>query len=256
MNINAPRPLVGRIAAVTGASGGIGAAVARLLAAKGAKVALLARREDRLNEVAQQIRDAGGEALALAADITDPDSVATAADQVRETFGPVDLLVNSAGTLIVEMAEEGDLGRWEKLIDLNVNGVIRTIDAFLSDLFLAGAMGKSSDLITISSISADVVNPLMAAYGASKAAISHLSANMRAELGPKGVRVTAVEPAVVETDLLKHASNPMYDQYMTQLFGSIKVLQAEDIAEVVAFVAAQPRHVNLSRVTVYSTQQP
>lgn len=256
MNAYVPSPLAGRIAAVTGASGGIGAAIARLLAAKGAKVALLARRGDRLNEVAQQIKEAGGEALALTTDITDPDSVTAAADQVRETFGPVDLLVNSAGTLIVEMAEEGDLGQWEKLIDLNVNGVIRTIDAFRSDLFVAGAAGKPADLITVSSISADVVNPLMAAYGASKAAISHLSANLRAELGPKQVRVTAVEPAVVETDLLKDVSNPMYDQYMTQLFSSIKVLQAEDIAEVVAFAATQPQHVNLSRITVYSTQQP
>jgi NADP-dependent 3-hydroxy acid dehydrogenase YdfG len=256
VNSYAPRLLADRVAAVTGASGGIGAAIARLLAAQGAKVALLARREDRLNEVAQQIKAAGGEALPLVTDVTDPESLSAAAERVRQTFGPADLLVNSAGMLVVEMAEGGDLGRWEKLIDLNVNGVIRTIDAFLPDLLLAGAAGKSSDLITVSSISADVVNPLMAAYGASKAATSHLSANLRAELGPKGVRVTAVEPAVVETDLLKQAGNPMYDQYMTQLFSSIKVLQAEDIADIVAFAAAQPQHVNLSRITVYSTRQP
>lgn len=256
MNSYAPRLLADRIATVTGASSGIGAAIARSLAAQGAKVALLARREDHLNDVARQIKAAGGEALPVVADVTDPESLSAAAEQVRQAFGPTDLLVNSAGTLVVEMAEGGDLGRWEKLIDLNVNGVVRTLDAFLPDLLLAGSAGKPSDLITVSSISADVVNPLMAAYGASKAATSHLSANLRAELGPKGVRVTAVEPAVVETDLLKQASNPMYDQYMAQLFSSIKVLQAEDVAEVVAFAASRPQHVNLSRVTVYSTRQP
>ncbi|WP_170837903.1 SDR family oxidoreductase [Streptomyces sp. TP-A0874] len=241
---------------MTGASGGIGAAVARLLADQGAKVALLARRADRLDDMARQIKASGGEALPVVTDVTDPDALSAASDQVRQTLGPTDLLVNSAGTLVVEMAEGGDFARWEELIDVNVNGVIRSIDAFLPDLLLAGSAGKPSDLVVVSSISADVVNPLMAAYGASKAATSHLSANLRAELGPKGVRVTAVEPAVVETDLLKQANAPMYDQYMTQPFSSVKVLQAEDVAQVVAFAVAQPQHVNLSRVTVYATRQP
>ncbi|MDH2430510.1 SDR family oxidoreductase [Sphaerisporangium sp. TRM90804] len=245
-----------RIAVVTGASSGIGAAIAAALASDGAQVALLARRADLLDRVAAQIAEEGGEALAIPTDITDSNELKAASEQVRKVFGPADLLVNSAGGLLIETAEEGDLDQWAKLIDLNVNGVLRTTDAFLPDLLLAGASGQSADLITISSISADVVNPLLTAYGMSKAAISHMSANLRAELGPKGVRVTAIEPAVVKTALLENSSHPMYRQYMQHLFASIEMLVPEDIARVVAFVVAQPRHVNLPNVKVYATQQP
>lgn len=256
MTTTQPGPLHDRTAVVTGASSGIGAAIATALAAGGARVALLARRQERLDALTKQIADAGGEALAIVTDITSAESVSAASEQVREVFGSTSLLVNSAGSLIIETAEEGHIDQWERLIDLNVNGVLRTIDAFLPDLLLAGAIAQPADLITISSISADLVNPLLTAYGMSKAAISHMSAHLRAELGPKGVRVTAVEPAVVQTELLEQSSHPMYNQYMAQLFSSIEVLQAEDIARVVTFAATQPRHVNLSSITVYSTQQP
>lgn len=245
-----------RTAVVTGASSGIGAAIARTLAGRGARVALLARRQDRLKQVAKEIADMGGEALVVPADITSTAELADASERLREAFGPADLLVNSAGTLLVETAEGARFEDWQRLVDINVNGVLRTVEAFLPDLLFSGAEGRPTDLVTISSVSAGLVNPLLTAYGMSKASISHMSANLRAELGPKGVRVTAVEPAVVRTELLEQAHHPLYDEYMRQLFAAGNALDPEDVADVVEFVVSRPPNVNLSRITVHATHQP
>ncbi|MET9342386.1 SDR family NAD(P)-dependent oxidoreductase [Nonomuraea sp. NPDC003804] len=118
----------------------------------------------------------------------------------------------------------------------------------------AAATGPA-DLINISSIASHVPFPSFAAYTASKAAVTHLSTTLRAELGGRGVRVTAVEPGVVATELQGHVTDPAVNQWLDGLIGSIEVLSAQDVAEVIAFTAAQPAHVNLSRITMYPTRQ-
>lgn len=245
--------LSGRVAFITGASSGIGAACARLLAERGAKVALLGRRVDRLDGLVKEISNAGGEALALGVDVTAAASVEEATSQVHASFGPVDLVVNNAGVMLPHPIEEARLDEWQQQIDLNVTGALRTMRACLPDLLAVAAAGKPADLINISSIAATDIFPSFAVYCASKAALSHLSAVLRVELGPKGVRVCAIEPGVTATELQSHITHQAAADWLHNMINSIDVLQAADIAEIVAFTAAQPKHVNLSRITAYPT---
>ncbi|GAB3656109.1 SDR family oxidoreductase [Actinocorallia lasiicapitis] len=248
--------LAGRVAVVTGASSGIGAATARRLAGSGAKVALPAPGTDRLDDVVREIKEAGGEALAVTADTTDAASVGAAAERIRATFGPVDLVVNNAGVMLPAPIQERKTADWRREVDVNIGGVLNVIDAFLPDLLDAAGQDRPADLITTSSIVAQVVFPGFAVYNATKAAVSHLSRTLRAELGPQGVRVTAVEPALAETELQGHVTDDGINAYVGQLREAFPWLTADDIAGVITFTAEQPKHVNLSQITVYPTRQP
>ncbi len=156
--------LSGRTAVVTGAASGIGEAVALHLAAEGARVALLARRADRLRALAEKIRAEGGQALAVTADVTDDASVEAARDQVRAEFGAVDLVVNNAGVMLPNPVDEGRLDEWRRMLDTNVTGVLRIIRAFTGDLVAAAAEGRTADLVNVSSVGAHVTFPHYAVY--------------------------------------------------------------------------------------------
>ena len=247
--------LAGRVAVVTGAASGMGAATAELLAANGAKVALLARRADRLAELTGKITANGGQALAVAVDVTDPAAVEAAANQVREAFGRVDLVVNNAGVMLPNPITEGRADEWTRMIDTNVTGVLHVIRAFTGDLVDAAAGGGTADLVNVSSIGAHVAFPNYAVYGATKAAVTHLSATLRTELGPKGVRVTNIEPGATETELGSHIDSPELSAQLDELFGSLELLHATEIADLVAYITSRARHVNLRQVVVLPTGQ-
>ncbi|MGW0484122.1 SDR family oxidoreductase [Nonomuraea sp. NPDC003214] len=244
-----------RIAVVTGASSGIGAATARLLAARGAKVALLARRLDRLDALAQEIKSAGGEALAVAADITDPATLAAAAARIGATYGTADLVVSNAGVMLPSAIQARNTADWRREVAVNVSGVLNVVDAFLPGLLDAAGAGRPADLITMSSMTSHVVFPYMAVYNATKAAVSHLSRTMRTELGPQGVRVSVVEPAMTATELQGHVTDEGVNAWVAQAREAFAWLDPHDVAEVVAFTASRPAHVNLSQVVVYPTRQ-
>ena len=163
--------LNGRTAVVTGAASGMGAATAELLAANGARVALLARRADRLAEITEKINANGGDAVAVPVDVTAPASVDNAAERVRRELGAVDLVVNSAGVMLANPIEDGRTDEWDRMIDTNLSGVLRTTRAFVPDLVAAAESGRSADLVNISSIGAHVNFPSFAVYGATKAAV-------------------------------------------------------------------------------------
>ncbi|MFE3168990.1 SDR family oxidoreductase [Streptomyces sp. NPDC059224] len=247
--------LSGRTAVVTGAASGIGAAVALRLAARGARVALLARRADRLETVVEKIRAGGGQALAVVADVTDDASVRAAADAVHEAFATVDLVVNNAGVMLPHPVDDGRLDEWQRMIDTNVTGVLRVLRAFTGDLVAAAAEGRTADLVNVSSIGAHVVFPTYAVYGATKAAVTQLSQVLRAEFGPRDVRVTNVEPGLTETELADHIDSDELREQIDGMLGTTGRLAAEDVADLVGYVTSRPRHVNLRQVVVLPTRQ-
>ncbi|MEE1786855.1 SDR family oxidoreductase [Streptomyces sp. SP17BM10] len=247
--------LATRTAVVTGAASGMGAATARLLAAGGARVALLARRADRLADLAAEIAEEGGQAVAVTADITDQASVDAAAGAVHAAFGPVDLVVNNAGVMLPNPLDDGRIDEWARMIDTNLTGALRIVRAFTPDLVAAAAEGRTADLVNVSSIASHVVFPTYAVYGATKAGLTQLSAALRTELGPRDVRVSAVEPGLTDTELGGHIDNPALREQLGGMFEAIPALGADDIADLIAYTVSRPRHVNLRHIVALPTRQ-
>ncbi|MFJ5274840.1 SDR family oxidoreductase [Streptomyces sp. NPDC088358] len=248
-------PLTGRVAVVSGASSGMGAATAERLAELGATVVVLARRKDKLAEVVKRVEASGGTALAIAVDVTDRAAVRTAADQVADRFGKADLVFNNAGVQLISGIEELKVDDWQRQIDLNITGLMNVIAAFLPHLTDSAEQGKAADLINTSSIAATRVLEKFSVYSGTKAYISHLTRLLRVELGPKMVRVATIEPGMVDTELPDHVTDPDASRLMADLIHDIDCLQSADIAETVAFMAAVPRHVNLTEITIMPTAQ-
>lgn len=247
--------LAGRVAVITGASSGMGRASALLLAARGARVALLARRQAALDELAGVIRGEGGTALALATDVTQEGSVATAAAAVAREFGEADLVFNNAGIMLPGAIEAQPFSEWQQQIDLNITGAMRVIQAFLPQLESAAAKGKVVDLINTSSIAGQYVYSYFAVYSATKAYVSHLTRQLRMELGPKNIRVSMLEPGITDTELQGHFTFQGATDWIANARKSIDFLKADDVARVVAFLAAQPKHVNLQQVVIMPTKE-
>ncbi|ABS03431.1 SDR family oxidoreductase [Kineococcus radiotolerans] len=247
--------LQGRVAVVTGASSGIGEATAERLAALGAKVAVLARRKDELEALAERITAAGGTVLTLPTDVTSREEMAAAAEAVQRQFGTVDLVFANAGVQLISEIDALRVDDWQTQIDLNIKGVMNTIEVFVHSLEAAAAAGGPADLITTSSIAATRVLPKFSVYSATKAYVSHLTRLLRTELGAKGVRVATVEPGMVDTELPDHVTDPDASRLMADLLRDVDCLQPADVAETVAFVASVPTHVNLTEITVLPTAQ-
>lgn len=248
--MTANTPLTGRRAVVTGASSGIGAATARLLAAQGARVALVARRRDRLDAVRKEIENAGGSAVAVPVDLT---AGQVDGQAVARELGGVDLLVNAAGILTPGLAADGRIDEWERQIEVNLTGLLRATRAFLPFLTEAAATGGPADLVNISSVAASRAEFGTGVYAATKAAVSHLSRNLRLELAPGGVRVTDIQPGMVVTDLL--SGSELGTAWAEDMKTRIDPLAAEDLAEVVAFAVGRPAHVCLPEVIVMPAKQ-
>lgn len=246
--------LAGRVAVITGASSGIGRAAGLALAARGAKVALLARRHAALETVAAEIRAAGGQALAIAADVTDLASLEAAATTTREAFGCIDLVFNNAGIMLPGAVSDGRADEWQQQIDLNVTGAMKVIQAFVPQLEEAAAAGRVVDLVSTSSIAGQYLFPYFAVYSATKAFVSHLTRHLRIELGPKNIRVSMIEPGIVATELQGHVTFQGAKDWLAGAAQTMEFLQPDDVAAVVGFIAAQPRHVNLQQVVVMPTR--
>ncbi|MEX0171521.1 SDR family oxidoreductase [Streptomyces sp. LMG1-1-1.1] len=249
-------PLAGRVAVVTGASSGIGEATAEHLADLGARVVVLARRADRLHELVARIEKNGGEALALAVDVTDTTAVRGAADRVAVEFGGADLLFNNAGVMLPAPVEELAADQWQHQIDLNITGLMNAIGAFTPQLVKAAGERGVADLINTSSIAAQNIFPNFAVYSATKAYVTHLSRHLRAELGTKNVRVSAIEPGIVTTELQSHVTDEGALAWLESSKESMEWLTPADIAHTVGFTASLPPRVNIQQLTVMPTAQP
>lgn len=233
----------------------MGAATAERLAELGATAVVLARRKDKLQDVVHRIEAAGGTALALPVDVTDRAAVQTVAHQVADRFGHADLVFNNAGVQLISGFEELKVDDWQRQIDLNITGLMNVIAGFLPHLTDSAQQGKPADLINTSSIAATRILEKFSVYSGTKAYISHLTRLLRVELGPKMVRVATIEPGMVDTELPDHVTDPDASRLMADLIHDIDCLQSTDIAETVAFMAALPRHVNLTEITIMPTAQ-
>lgn len=247
--------LTGRVAVITGASSGMGHATALLLASRGAKVALLARRKSALDELASEIEREGGSALPIVTDVTDQKSIEAAAATVLREFGAADIVFNNAGVMLPGAVGQQPFSEWEQQIDLNVTGAMRVIQAFIPHLEKSAADGKVVDLINTSSIAGQYVYGYFAVYSATKAYVSHLTRHLRLELGPKNIRVSMLEPGITDTELQGHFTFEGATDWIANARKSIDFLKAEDIAQVVGFLVAQPKHVNLQQVVIMPTKE-
>ncbi|TMR23421.1 SDR family oxidoreductase [Nonomuraea turkmeniaca] len=250
------RPVAGRVAVVTGASSGIGEASAERLAELGAVVVVLARRAERLDDLVDRIEKNGGQALALAVDVTDAAAVRAAADRVAAELGGADLLFNNAGVMLPAPVEELATDQWQRQIDLNVSGLMNVIGAFIPQLVEAARERGVADLINTSSIAAQNIFPTFAVYSATKAYVTHLSRHLRAELGAKKVRVSVIEPGIVGTELQSHVTDEGALAWLEGSKQTMEWLTPQDVAQTVGFVASLPPRANLQQVTIMPTGQP
>jgi NADP-dependent 3-hydroxy acid dehydrogenase YdfG len=248
--------LAGTVALVTGASSGIGAATARALAAEGAAVALLARRADRLAELAAEIEAAGGTALAAPADVTDADQVAAAVAATVDRLGRLDTLVNNAGLLRMGVAAEAPLEDWDDLVSVNVNGVLYATRVALPHLIAAAADSPRgvADVVTISSTGGRVARPGTAVYSLTKFGVNAFSEGIRQELIGKRVRVGLVEPGTVETEITEHLSSEALAAQQKTTAGMVK-LRPEDIADAVVYMVTRDRRVAVNEMLVRAAEQ-
>ena len=244
------------MAVVTGATSGIGAATARRLAADGAAIALLGRREQRLSALAAELGELTEASVhAQVVDVTDRDSLARAANSIRDRLGRIDLVVANTGVMLAAPFEDADTAEWDRMLATNLQGLLATDRAFVDDLIAAAADGGPSDLVHVGSIGGHVVFPNYAVYGATKAAVAQLTRNLRAELGPRGVRVKNVEPGLVMTELGDDMQDASSRDGLAEMRRQVGPVEPADIAGVIAFAVASPPQVNIAELIVLPTRQ-
>ena len=247
--------LDGTVALVTGASSGIGEATAIALAHEGARVALVARRRDRLEALAERL---GGteRALVVEADITDVDAARRAVETTVAELGRLDTLVNNAGVMLLGPIVGAPVEEWQRMVELNVLGLLYCTHAALPHL-LSAAEGEPravADVVNISSVAGRVARLNSGVYNATKHGVGAFSESLRQEVTARHVRVTLIEPGATATELALH-NRPEILEGMAQTFGGIEIMQAEDIAEAIRYAVTQPRRVAVNEILVRPTEQ-
>jgi NADP-dependent 3-hydroxy acid dehydrogenase YdfG len=248
--------LDGTVALVTGASSGIGEATARVLAAHGAAVAIAARRKDRLDALAAEIRDAGGRAVAVECDVTDQEQAIGLVEETVRELGRLDTVVNNAGVMLLGPIEGAPTQEWERMIDLNLKGLLYVSHAALPHLLEAaeGEPRRVADLVNISSVAGRVARLGSGVYNLTKHGVGAFSESLRQEVTQRHVRVSLVEPGAVATELVSH-NRPEIQQLSRQRFEGVERMQAEDIADAIAYIVTRPRRVAVNEMLVRPTEQ-
>jgi NADP-dependent 3-hydroxy acid dehydrogenase YdfG len=248
--------LSGTVALVTGSSSGIGHATALALAARGAAVGLLARRKDRLDELAAKIEAEGGKALAVPADITDRAQAEAAVQAIVDRFGRLDTLVNNAGLMLLGPVVGADLDRWERMIAINQKGLLYMTNAALPHLLAAAEKEprRVADIVNISSIAGRVAWANYGVYNMTKFGVNGFSEALRQEVTKRHVRVGVLEPGGVDTELGSHNDGAIRED-INAFYESTEVLEAEDVADGVAYMVTRPRHASISELWIMPTDQ-
>jgi NADP-dependent 3-hydroxy acid dehydrogenase YdfG len=246
--------LEGTVALVTGASSGIGEATALALAAQGARVAIVARRRDRLDALAERIRAGGDDALVLEADVTDEQRARAVVAETLSHFGRLDTLVNNAGVMLLGPIPDADVGEWKRMLDLNVSALMYCTHAALPHLLKAAARGPRNvaDLVNVSSVAGRNARAGAGVYNASKFAVGAFSEALRQEVTKKQVRVSLIEPGETATEL-REQNRPEVQAKLPPR--SEHPLQAADVADAIVYVVTRASHVAINEVLIRPTQQ-
>ncbi len=244
--------LEGKVAAITGASSGIGEATALAFAEAGAAVALGARREDRLKELAEKIESKGGRAVALKADVADEASARAFVEGTRDQLGGLDILINNAGVMLLGPVEGAPLDEWRRMVDVNVLGLLYCTHTALPIM----REGGGGHIVNVSSVAGRTANAGSAVYNFTKWGVVGFSEALRQEALHSKVRVTVIEPGFVDTELQGHNENPVVVETIDKMQKQIgEILTAEDIAEAILYAVSAPPRVNINEVLIRPTGQ-
>jgi NADP-dependent 3-hydroxy acid dehydrogenase YdfG len=248
--------LAGTVALVTGASSGIGEATARSLAGLGAGVALVARRTDRLEDLAARLREDGRTAVVITADITSQAEAERAVAQTVAELGRLDTLINNAGVMLLGPVVDAPVEEWDRMVRINIQGLLYCAHAALPHLLRAaeGGARQVADMVNVSSVAGRETRNGSGVYNATKHGVGAFSDALRKEVTTRHVRVSLVEPGAVATELASH-NRPEVQAAMRQRFGAIERLEAEDIADAIAYLVTRPRHVAINEILVRPTDQ-
>lgn len=242
--------MVPEVSVVTGASSGIGEAVAAALASKGSAVVIAARRKERLDSLAAKIEVDGGRVLPVVCDVTDQNQVSSLFEKVRDAFGPADCLVNNAGVMPLSFMEKTRLDEWHRMVDVNVRGVLNCVGYALPDMI----QREWGHIVNVASMAGHRVYPGGAVYCGTKFFVRALSEGLRMELADKNIRVTIISPGLVETELWDGVTDEDMHKGLDRLRG-IEELKPGDIARAVLYALEQPAHVGVNEILIRPTAQ-
>ncbi len=243
--------LKNKVAIITGASSGIGYATSLTLSKAGIRVAVGARRTERLQELEKQIVENNGEILIQKTDVTRKSDCDSLVDTVVEKWGKVDVLINNAGLMPLSYFKSGKVEEWEQMVDVNIKGVLYCTSAVVPYMIEK----KSGHIINISSVAGRIVFAGGSVYCATKHAIAALSEGLRKELSPTyNIRVTCIEPGAVETELLESITDESMTGFI-QATKNMETLMSDDIANAILYAVQAPRHVNVNEILIRPTAQ-
>jgi clavulanate-9-aldehyde reducatase len=241
-----------KVVAITGASSGIGEATALACAKAGAKVALAARRADRIHELAERIEADGGRAVAIETDVADEASARAFIEGAREQLGGLHGLVNNAGVMLLGAVEGADTNQWRQMLDVNCLGLLYCTHAAIPIMREEGA----GHIVNLSSVAGRMASIGSAVYNMTKWGVGGFSEGLRQEVLHANIRVTIIEPGFVETELQGHNSgNPIVMEAMENMREQIDPLQASDIADAITHALTRPQHVAINEVLIRPTKQ-
>jgi NADP-dependent 3-hydroxy acid dehydrogenase YdfG len=239
-----------KVVVITGASSGLGEAAARLLSAQGASLVLGARRVDRLGALADELSRRGGKALAVPMDVTQCDQVKRLVDVAVQTCGRIDVMINNAGLMPQAPLERLKIDEWNRMIDVNIKGVLYGIAAALPHM----KQQKAGHFINVSSVAGHRVGPGFAVYAATKHAVRALSEGLRQEVKPYNIRTTVISPGAVATELPNTVTDPQAAERIQKFYADVAI-PAESFARAVAFAMSQPEEVDVNEILFRPTRQ-